>query len=101
VARAGWHVYNNMEQLMKLRTATAVQCPFTCFRNHAGDDREIRYWQGMLPRTDALLERSLNISIGVSDPGLSSGFGVTLRDDLESVERHAAMFRKVAGKYLP
>jgi dTDP-4-amino-4,6-dideoxygalactose transaminase len=101
VARAGWHVYNNMEQLMKLRTATAVPCPFTCFRNHAGDDREVRYWQGMLPRTDALLERSLNISIGVSDPGLSSGFGVTLRDDLESVERHAAMFRKVAGKYLP
>lgn len=100
IARAGWHVYNNMEQLMKLRTATRVQCPFTCFRYYTGEDREIRYWQGMLPRTDALLERSLNISIGVSDPGLSSGFGVTLRDDLESVERHATKFRKAAWKYL-
>jgi hypothetical protein len=54
----------------------------------------------MLPQTDALLERSLNISIGVSDPGLSSGFGVTLRDNAESVKKHAAKFREVAGKYL-
>ncbi|HEY6290533.1 MAG TPA: DegT/DnrJ/EryC1/StrS family aminotransferase, partial [Terriglobia bacterium] len=100
VARAGWHVYSNMEQLMKLRTATVVQCPFTCFGNYAGENREIHYWPGMLPKTDALLERSLNISIGVSDPGLSSGFGVTLRDNLEAVERHAAKFRKVAEKYL-
>ena len=100
VARAGWHVYNNMEQLMKLRTATAVPCPFSCFPIYAHENREIRYWQGMLPKTDALLERSLNISIGVSDPGLSSGFGVTLHDDPESVERHASRFREVAGKYL-
>lgn len=100
VARAGWHVYNNMEQLMKLRTPSAVQCPFTCFGHYAGEDREVRYWQGMLPKTDALLERALNISIGVSDPGLSSGYGVTIRDDMESVERHAAEFRRVAGSYL-
>jgi dTDP-4-amino-4,6-dideoxygalactose transaminase len=100
VARAGWHVYNNMEQLLQLRLPTAVPCPFSCFPIYAHENREIRYWQGMLPKTDALLERALNISIGVSDKGLSSGFGVTLRDDLESVERHAAGFRKVAGKYL-
>lgn len=100
VARAGWHVYNNMEQLLNLRTATTVQCPFTCFRHYTREEREIRYAKGMLPKTDALLERALNISIGVSDPGLSSGFGVTLLDDLESVERHAAKFRKTAEKYL-
>ncbi len=100
VARAGWHVYNNMEQLMNLRTPTTVPCPFSCFGRYAGEDREIRYWQGMLPKTDALLERALNISIGVSDPGLSSGYGVTIRDDAESVERHAMEFRRVAEKYL-
>ncbi len=100
VARAGWHVYNNMEQLMQLRTPTAVPCPFSCFPIYAHDNREIRYWQGMLPKTDALLERSLNISIGVSDRGLSSGFGVTIHDDLASVERHAVCFREVAVKYL-
>jgi dTDP-4-amino-4,6-dideoxygalactose transaminase len=100
VARAGWHVYNNMEQLMQLRLPTAVACPFSCFPIYAHDNREIRYWQGMLPKTDALLERSLNISIGVSDKGLSSGFGVTIHDDLDSVQRHAARFREVAAKYL-
>lgn len=100
VARAGWHVYNNMEQLLQLRTATAVPCPFSCFPHYAHESREIRYWQGMLPQTDALLERSLNISIGVSDVGLSSGFGVTIHDDAASVEKHATKFREVAKKYL-
>lgn len=100
VARAGWHVYNNMEQLMQQRTPTAVPCPFSCFSRYSGEGREIRYWQGMLPKTDALLERALNISIGVSDPGLSSGYGVTICDDAESVERHAMGFRRVAEKYL-
>lgn len=100
VARAGWHVYNNMEQLLQLRTATPEQCPFTCQSRYTHEDREIRYWQGMLPQTDALLERALNISIGVSDVGLSSGFGVTIHDDAESVGRHAAKFKQVASKYL-
>lgn len=100
VARAGWHVYNNMEQLMQQRMPTAVPCPFGCFGRYAGEDREVRYWQGMLPKTDALLERALNISIGVSDPGLSSGYGVTIRDDAKSVERHATGFRRVAEKHL-
>ena len=39
VARAGWHVYNNMEQLMQLRTPTAVACPFSCFPIYAHDNR--------------------------------------------------------------
>jgi dTDP-4-amino-4,6-dideoxygalactose transaminase len=100
VARAGWHVYNNMEQLLQLRTASPEQCPFTCQSRYTHEDREIRYWQGMLPQTDTLLERALNISIGVSDVGLSSGFGVTIHDDAESVKRHATKFKEVAGRYL-
>jgi dTDP-4-amino-4,6-dideoxygalactose transaminase len=100
VARAGWHVYNNMEQLVEQRMPSTVACPFTCFGRHAGENREVRYWPGMLPKTDALLERALNISIGVSDPGLSSGYGVTIRDDLASVERHAMEFRRVAERHL-
>ena len=54
----------------------------------------------MLPKTDALLGRSLNISIGVRDPGLSSGFGVTINDDMATVEKHAAQFRAAASQYL-
>ena len=60
----------------------------------------MQYRKGMLPRTDALLARSLNISIGVSDPGLSSAFGVTMRDGLDVVEERASRFKQVASRYL-
>ena len=60
----------------------------------------MQYRKGMLPRTDALLARSLNISIGVSDPGLSSAFGVTMRDGLDVVEERAGRFRQATLKYL-
>ena len=99
LAEAGWHVYNNMENILEQRTITEVQCPFVCspYTNRGGN---MRYWKGMLPNTDALLARSLNISIGVSDPGLSSGFGVTMRDGEAVVRERAATFRQAASKYL-
>jgi dTDP-4-amino-4,6-dideoxygalactose transaminase len=98
-ADAGWHVYSNMEQILEQRTVTEEKCPFTCspYTSRGG---AIRYHKGMLPRTDALLARSLNISIGVSDPGLSSSFGVTMRDGLDAVEERAARFTEVARQYL-
>jgi dTDP-4-amino-4,6-dideoxygalactose transaminase len=100
LSKAGWHVYNNMEQLLELRTVTSVQCPFECAKLHGGSQKEVKYWKGMLPKTDALMDRSLNISIGVRDPGLSSGFGLTINDDLAAVEKHATATRKVLEKYL-
>ena len=54
----------------------------------------------MLPQTDALLARAINISIGVSDAGLGSGFGVTMRDGFDVVDACAAQFCQVAKKYL-
>ncbi|MFN8007154.1 MAG: DegT/DnrJ/EryC1/StrS family aminotransferase [Terriglobia bacterium] len=98
-ADAGWHVYKNMEQIMEQRTITTEKCPFSCpyYTNKGG---EMRYRKGMLPQTDDLLSRSLNISIGVSDPGLSSSFGVTMRDNEAVVEERAALFRRVASRYL-
>jgi dTDP-4-amino-4,6-dideoxygalactose transaminase len=100
VSQAGWHVYNNMEQLLEQRTVTSVQCPFVCAKLHGGSQKEVKYWKGMLPQTDAILGRSLNISIGVRDPGLCSGFGITINEGLNDVEKSAATFRKVAEKYL-
>jgi dTDP-4-amino-4,6-dideoxygalactose transaminase len=99
VADAGWHVYSNMEQILEQRTLTPERCPFTC-SPYTCRGGQMRYWKGMLPRTDALLARSINISIGVSDPGLSSGFGVTVRDGLKEVDDRAARFRQVAGALL-
>jgi dTDP-4-amino-4,6-dideoxygalactose transaminase len=99
VADAGWHVYSNMEQILEQRTLTPEKCPFTCspYTDRGG---QMRYWKGMLPQTDALLARSINLGIGVSDPGLGSAFGVTMRDGLKEVEERAARFRQVAGPYL-
>jgi dTDP-4-amino-4,6-dideoxygalactose transaminase len=99
VADAGWHVYSNMEQILEQRTITPEKCPFTCspYTSRGG---ELRYSKGMLPRTDELLARSINISIGVSDPGLGSGFGVTMRDGLKEVGNQVARFRHVACQFL-
>jgi dTDP-4-amino-4,6-dideoxygalactose transaminase len=92
VADSGWHVYANMEQILERRTITAEGCPFTC-PYYKGP--EPKYWKGMLPQTDDLLGRAINISIGVSDPGLGSAFGVTLRDGFDEVDRRAEQFRRV------
>jgi dTDP-4-amino-4,6-dideoxygalactose transaminase len=97
VADSGWHVYSNMEQILEKRTVTAEGCPYTCAFYKGGN---VRYWKGMLPQTDALLARAINISIGVSDPGLGSAFGVTVRDGTDAVDARADQFCSVARKYL-
>jgi dTDP-4-amino-4,6-dideoxygalactose transaminase len=99
VADAGWHVYKNMQHILEKRTVTPEGCPFTCpYYTEKGGSAQ--YYDGMLPHTDDLLGRSLNISIGVPDPGLSSAFGVTVRDGMDVVEQRAAKLREVASKYL-
>ena len=97
VADSGWHVYSNMEQILEKRTITPERCPFSCPFYEGG---EVRYEKGMLPQTDDLLSRAINISIGVSDAGLGSAFGVTMRDGPEAVDAVAAEFRRVVGRYL-
>ncbi len=97
IADSGWHVYSNMEQILEKRTITGEGCPFTC-PLYKGP--EPQYYKGMLPQTDALLARAINISIGVSDAGLGSAFGVTLLDGAAEVDARAAQFRTVAEKYL-
>jgi dTDP-4-amino-4,6-dideoxygalactose transaminase len=97
VADSGWHVYSNMEQILEKRMPIAEGCPFRC-PLYTGPGQE--YWKGMLPQTDALVARAINIGIGVSDPGLGSAFGVTMRDGFDTVDARAAQFRQVAQKYL-
>jgi dTDP-4-amino-4,6-dideoxygalactose transaminase len=99
VAEAGWHVYNNMEHLLEQRVVNPVGCSFSC-PHYAERGGEMRYWKGMLPQTDELLARSINISVGVSDPGLGASFGVAVTDDLDVVDQRAAEFRRVANQYL-
>jgi len=99
VADSGWHVYNNMEHVLERKTVDGINCPFTCpyYRQKGG---KMDYTKGMLPQTDALLSRAINISIGVADVGLGSGFGITIQSDDAEVDRKIEQFRKTVQKYL-
>jgi dTDP-4-amino-4,6-dideoxygalactose transaminase len=97
VAESGWHVYSNMEQILEKRTVTRESCPFTCPYYKGG---EVNYFKGMLPQTDDLLSRAINIGIGVDDGGLGAGFGVTIRDDEAMIDARAEQFRRVVSPYL-
>ncbi|MFC2046442.1 DegT/DnrJ/EryC1/StrS family aminotransferase [Chloroflexota bacterium] len=99
VAEAGWHVYSNMEHLLEQRVVNPVGCSFSC-PHYAERGGKMHYWKGMLPQTDDLLARSMNISIGVPDTGLGASFGVTVNDGPDVVDKKAAEFRQVASRYL-
>lgn len=86
IAKSGWHVYNNMEHFLGQMTVTNEGCPFRC-PYYKGP--EIKYTKGMLPQTDDLLQRAINISVGVSDLGLGSAFGVNILNSKEEIERKA------------
>jgi len=53
---------------------TVFSCPFDC--KEYGKD--IEYKAHMLPKTDDILSRTVNISIGVVDPGIGAGYGINI-----------------------
>lgn len=69
VAQSGWHVYSNMEHFIEKMAGVGEP---------AG--------KGTLPRTDDLLARSMNVSVGVVDAGLGAGFGITIDSSDEEIE---------------
>jgi len=97
LSKSGWHVYSNMEHLLDKRTITAEGCPFTCPYYQGG---EVNYTKGMLPQTDSLLRRAVNISVGVWDKGLGASFGATIKSTDEHVLQQAEILVKVLNKYL-
>jgi len=91
---SGWHVYNNMEQILNKKTVTKYQCPFVCERY----GQEIEYHEHMLPKTDEILGRAVNISIGVVDPGIGAGFGISILSDDKEIEQVADKINKALNK---
>ncbi|MFX0073877.1 MAG: DegT/DnrJ/EryC1/StrS family aminotransferase [Candidatus Hermodarchaeota archaeon] len=83
IAKSGWHYYNNMEHLLNQSTVTDERCPFSCPYYKGGP---IKYNKGMLPQSDDLLKRAINIGIGVSDVGLGSNYGITINSSKEEIE---------------
>jgi dTDP-4-amino-4,6-dideoxygalactose transaminase len=78
VADSGWHVYNNMEQIL------SWQAP----------DGSRPSSKNMLKQTDSVLNRSLNLSVGVVDPGIGASFGITVLSTPEEIQRKAEEFVK-------
>lgn len=77
VDQSGWHVYANMEHLNSHLKAIG--------RPHG---------KGAYPRTDDILSRSINISVGVVDAGLGAGFGININSTDSEIEDAARRFRK-------
>ena len=86
IARSGWHVYNNMEQFLDKKTWTDA---------HPFHQDERTYAKHMLPATDDILERAVNISVGVVDKGLGSGTGININSTEEEINAVAKNIREI------
>jgi dTDP-4-amino-4,6-dideoxygalactose transaminase len=93
---SGWHVYANMEHVLARRTITGKGCPFDCRCTYEG---AIEYGRDLLPRTNALLARSISFGIGVYDSNLAP-YGLTMRDDASVARSRAREFRDVAARHI-
>ena len=77
VDRSGWHVYSNMDQINRHLEAL-------------GRPHDL----GAYPRSDDLLQRSINLSVGVVDAGLGSAFGIHIDATDEEIKAAADQFRR-------
>jgi len=75
VDQSGWHVYANMEHV--LNHLKQVGQPHT---------------KGSYPKTDDILSRAMNISVGVVDGGLGAGWGININSTDAEIEAAAKQF---------
>jgi dTDP-4-amino-4,6-dideoxygalactose transaminase len=75
VDQSGWHVYANMEHV--LNHLKSVGQPHT---------------KGSYPKTDDILSRAMNISVGVVDGGLGCGWGININSSDAEIEAAAKQF---------
>jgi dTDP-4-amino-4,6-dideoxygalactose transaminase len=81
VAASGWHVYGLMDQIVEHKTPVP------------GWSEPARYAQpGDLPRTDDILGRAINISVGVVDNGIGAGFGINITSSDAEISAVAERF---------
>jgi 8-amino-3,8-dideoxy-alpha-D-manno-octulosonate transaminase len=75
IDQSGWHVYSNMEQV--LNHFKSIGQPHT---------------KGSYPKTDDILSRAMNISVGVVDGGLGAGWGININSSDAEIESAAQQF---------
>ena len=78
IDQSGWHVYSNMEHVL----------------NHLKEIGQ-PYTKGSYPRTDDILSRAMNISIGVVDGGLGAGWGININSTDAEIEAAAKQFIEI------
>ncbi len=76
VDHSGWHVYANMEHI-----------------NRYLKEQGQPHGKGAYPRTDDILSRAINLSVGVVDAGLGAAFGINITSSDAEIEQAAAKFR--------
>ena len=77
VDNSGWHVYANMEHV-----------------NRYLKEADQPHGKGAYPRTDNILSRAINLSVGVVDAGLGAAFGINIKSSDAEIEQRAEMFIK-------
>jgi dTDP-4-amino-4,6-dideoxygalactose transaminase len=82
VDRSGWHVYANMEHV-----------------NRYLKEHGLPHGKGAYPRTDDILSRAINLSVGVVDAGLGAAFGININSTDAEIAAAAARFRKACGSH--
>jgi 8-amino-3,8-dideoxy-alpha-D-manno-octulosonate transaminase len=75
VDHSGWHMYSNMEHILHYFKQIG--------RPHS---------KGAYPKTDDLLSRAVNISVGVVDGGLGAGWGINILSSDTEIEKTAEQF---------
>lgn len=96
LAQSGWHVYNNMEHVLQMKTINPKNNPVTS-PYYKG---RVEYRKGMLAQTDRILERAINISIGVVDRGLGAGFGININSTNDEVDSMTEKFRRTVSEVI-
>jgi dTDP-4-amino-4,6-dideoxygalactose transaminase len=79
---SGWHVYYNMEHILKYF-----------------EDNGIKIERGSFPKTDSILERSINITVGVICPGIQAMFGININSTQKEIAEKALELRRIIGEY--
>ena len=96
LVHSGKHYYKNMAHLLGRNMPTKHACPFAC----EAHPTEVSYRPGMLPQTDDLLARTILLSVGVTDPGLGTDFGINILTEEQAIARKADEFTQLTSRLL-
>ncbi len=76
---SGWHVYNKMEQILT-------------YEDQIGNKL---FKRNILPQTDDILNRAINLSVGVVDPGIGADFGINILSTDKEIQEKADEFADI------